>query len=88
MARPRETRTRHILFSLLLAMVTGVLGVNGYLLAPVSMCRGTRRIDPGRSPQTPRIALARALPKLALAIVGLLVAIRIPAGCCAPPSAS
>ena len=39
-----KLRTRHILFSLLLAMVTGVLGVNGYLLAPVSMCRGTRRI--------------------------------------------
>jgi small-conductance mechanosensitive channel len=70
-------RTRHILVSLLLAMVTGVLCANGYLLARgVDVPRYTA--DLIRSiPADTWITLTRALPKLALAVGGLLIVIRL-----------
>jgi moderate conductance mechanosensitive channel len=70
-------RTRHVLLSLLLAMVTGVLAVNGYLLARgVDVPRYTADLIQSILADS-WVPLTRALAKLALAVVGLLFAIRI-----------
>jgi moderate conductance mechanosensitive channel len=72
-----KLRTRHILFSLLLAMVSGVLLANGYLLARnVDVPRYTADLIRSITPAT-WMALVRALAKLAVAIVGLLIGIRV-----------
>ena len=72
-----KLRTRHILFSLLLAMVSGVLLANGYLLARnVDVPQYTADLIRSITPAT-WMALVRALAKLTVAIVGLLVGIRI-----------
>ena len=70
-------RTRHVLISLLLAMVTGVLVLNGYLLARgVEVPRYTADLIASITVDS-WAALGRALGKLALAIVGLLLVIRV-----------
>jgi small conductance mechanosensitive channel len=72
-----KVRTRSVLFSLLLAMVSGVLLGNGYLLARgVDVPQYTAVLIRSITPDT-WIALARAVAKLALAIVALLVGIRV-----------
>jgi small-conductance mechanosensitive channel len=72
-----KVRTRSVLFSLLLAMVSGVLLANGYLLARgVDVPQYTPVLIRSITPDT-WIALARAVAKLALAIVALLVGIRV-----------
>jgi moderate conductance mechanosensitive channel len=70
-------RTRHIVFSLLLAMVTGILCANGYLLVRgVDVPRYTTDLIRSITAET-WIALRNALAKLAVAILVLLVAIRV-----------
>ena len=70
-------RTRHVLFSLLLALVTGVLSVNGYLLARgVDVPRYTADLIRSITADS-WVALTRALAKLASAVVGLLLATRV-----------
>jgi len=70
-------RTGHVLFSLLLALVTGVLSVNGYLLARgVDVPRYTADLIRSITADS-WVALTRALAKLAIAVVGLLLATRV-----------
>ena len=70
-------RTRHVLFSLLLVLVTGVLSVNGYLLARgVDVPRYTADLIRSITADS-WVALTRALAKLAIAVVGLLLATRV-----------
>ena len=72
-----KVRTRYILFSLLLAMMSGVLLANGYLLARgVIVPQYTADLIRSITPAT-WMALVRAVAKLAVAIVALLVGIRI-----------
>jgi small conductance mechanosensitive channel len=70
-------RTRHIVLSLLLAMVTGILCANGNLLVRgVDVPRYTMDLIRSITAET-WIALRNAIAKLALAILVLLVAIRV-----------
>ena len=70
-------RTRHVLFSLLLVLVTGVLSVNGYLLVRgVDVPRYTADLIRSITADS-WVALTRALAKLAIAVVGLLLATRV-----------
>ena len=70
-------RTRHVLFSLLLALVAGVLSVNGYLLARgVDVPRYTADLIRSITEDS-WIVLTRAIAKLAIAVAGLLLAIRV-----------
>jgi len=70
-------RTRHVLFSLLLALVTGVLSVNGYLVARgVDVPRYTADLIRSSTADS-WLTLTRAIAKLALSVVGLLLATRV-----------
>jgi small-conductance mechanosensitive channel len=72
-----KLRTRHIVLALLLAMVTGILCANGYLLVRgVDVPRYTTDLIRSITAET-WIALTNALAKLALAILVLVGAIRV-----------
>lgn len=72
-----KLRTGHIVLSLLLAMVTGILCANGYLLVRgIDVPRYTTDLIRSITAET-WIALRDALAKLALAIVVVVVAIRV-----------